>query len=194
MSDPAPAVGLPADCWQQLFGNTHPVALEIGPGRGEFLRAAAAQRPQWNFFAIEHSASRTREIEDTIARAGVGNARVLCGDATCLLPLLPAATVAAIYIQFPDPWWKRRHEKRRLWTTAFVAALCRVLVPGASVEVLTDVEQTFRLAQECLDADPGLEPLAVGRLEQHDSSFARKALRRGGVIYRSVHRRRLAGC
>lgn len=181
---------LPLDCWAQLFGNHHPVGLEIGPGRGDFLAAVAREQPEWNFLAIERSASRTQEVADKLARRGLRNARVLCADAACLVPQLPPASVAAVYVQFPDPWWKRRHEKRRLWTAEFVAALRLVLARGAPLEMLTDVAQTFELAQQCLDADPGLERMQVGRLEHHDTSFARKAIRRGGVIYRSLHRRR----
>jgi tRNA (guanine-N7-)-methyltransferase len=180
---------LPRDCWSVLFANHRPVGLEIGPGRGDFLVAVARQRPEWNFFAIERSFARTREIEAKLARHQLLNARVVCADATCLVPLLPAASIAALFIQFPDPWWKRRHEKRRLWTQEFVALLRDLLLPEAPVEVLTDVEQTFTLACATLDRDPGLERVDLGRLDRHDTSFARKALQRGGAIYRAVYRR-----
>ena len=176
-----------------IFANDRQVGVEIGPGRGDFLLASAVAQPLWNFFAIEHSHSRTREIEARLAHGAAGNARVVCADASCLLPLIPDASVAAVFTQFPDPWWKRRHHKRRLWTTDFVANLRRVLAPAASIELLTDVEQTFRLAQKYLDAEPGLAAVEVGCLARHDTWFARKALRRGGAIYRSLHRK-TAGC
>jgi tRNA (guanine-N7-)-methyltransferase len=180
---------LPRECWSVLFGNHRPVGLEIGPGRGDFLVSVAGQRPEWNFFAIERSFARTGEIESKLARRQIGNARVVCADASCLLPLLPSASIAAVFIQFPDPWWKRRHEKRRLWTPEFVAVLRDLMLPGAPIEVLTDVAQTFALARATLERDPGLERIDLGRLERHDTSFARKALQRGGVIYRAVYRR-----
>jgi len=180
---------LPPDCWQQLFANPNPVAVEVGPGRGEFLRAVAAARPDWNFFGIEHSSTRTRHIEHLLASRRRQNARVVWADAGWLLPLLPAASAAAVYVQFPDPWWKRRHHKRRLWTPPFVAAIRRLLAPGATVEFLTDVADTFQLGLALLDADPGLERVAVGLLDRHDTNFARKALQVGGQIHRSLHRR-----
>ncbi|MDX2169332.1 MAG: tRNA (guanine-N7)-methyltransferase [Deltaproteobacteria bacterium] len=181
---------LPADCWQRLFGNTNPVALEIGPGKGEFLRAAARARPEWNFYAIEISFTRTRSIEAALRAERLTNARVLWGDAGCVLTALPGGSVAAAFVQFPDPWWKRRHFKRRLWTPAVAAGLRHVLAPGAEVEFLTDVEDTFRLGRKCLDGEPELTAVSVGRLQQHDTDFARKAVRGGRPIYRAVYKRR----
>ncbi|MEO8601851.1 MAG: tRNA (guanosine(46)-N7)-methyltransferase TrmB [bacterium] len=180
---------LPADCWRRLFGNDHPVALEVGPGRGEFLRAIAAARPEWNFYAVERSWTRTIGIEAALAANGPGNARVLWGDAGCVLPELPEGSAAAVFVQFPDPWWKRRHFKRRVWTPQLASAIRHVLAPGAEIEFLTDVEETFSLGLGCLDAEPGLERVAVGRLDSHDTNFARKALERGAVIYRGVYRK-----
>ena len=148
---------LPSDCWQQVFGNARPVTVEIGPGRGEFLVDTARRRPDWNCFAIEHSASRTAEVGRRLGAAGIGNARVLCADATCLVELMPAASVAAFYALFPDPWWKRRHHKRRLMTPFFVAALRRALRAGGTIELITDVEAYFALAGDALSGDAELE-------------------------------------
>ncbi len=180
---------LPVDCWRRLFGNYRRVAIEIGPGRGEFLCAIAAERPAWNFYAVERSAARTAAIERTLAEAGIANARVVWADAGCLLPLLPAGSAAAVYIQFPDPWWKRRHFKRRVWTPALGRAIAHVLAPDAEVEFLTDVADTFALGLRILDATPGLARVSVGELERHETNFARKALQRGGVLYRAAYRR-----
>jgi tRNA (guanine-N7-)-methyltransferase len=181
---------VPADCWRQIFGNERPVAVEIGPGRGEFLRGAARRDPARNFYAIERSAARARALHEQLLRSGLPNARVVAADASCLIELLPAASVAAFHLQFPDPWWKRRHHKRRLWTPRFAAALRRALVVDGRVEVITDVGEAFALAQRCLDADPGLEVMTVEHPSHLHTSFARKAARRGATIYRSVHRRR----
>jgi tRNA (guanine-N7-)-methyltransferase len=182
---------LPRDCWRQLFANDWPVAVEIGPGRGEFLLDSARRYPRRNFFAIEHSAARTREVAAKLARCESANARVICGDATCLIELFPATSVAAFHVQFPDPWWKRRHQRRRLWTPRFVAALYRALVAGGTIELITDVADYFALAQECLRGEPGLEVVTAGPTADLQTSFARKAAQRGWAIQRSVHRRRL---
>lgn len=190
LPEPCGLAPLPADCWRQIFGNDRPVAVEIGPGRGEFLLASAQRAPAHNFYAIERSAARTRAIAAKLARGGVDNASVLWADAGCVIDLLPESCVAAFHIQFPDPWWKRRHQRRRLWTPRFVAALCRALVPNGTVELLTDVGDYFALAQACLDAEPRLELVTMAAPVEVQTSFAHKARRRGAVISRSVHRRR----
>lgn len=180
---------MPGDCWSRLFGNPHPVAIEVGPGRGEFLRAIARARPEWNFYAIERSATRTAHIAEALVADALANASVVWADATCLLPLLPAGSAAAVYVQFPDPWWKRRHFKRRIWTPQLATAIAHVLAPGAEIEFLTDVEETFQLGLAELDAVTALARVSVGRVDRHDTDFARKALRRGGVLYRAAYRR-----
>jgi tRNA (guanine-N7-)-methyltransferase len=181
---------LPADCWRQIFANDRPVAVEIGPGRGEFLISNALADPQRNFFAIEHSSSRTREITARLERQQIANARVVCGDAVCLIELFPERSVTAFFVLFPDPWWKRRHHKRRLWTPRFVAGLRRALVSGGTIELMTDVSDYFAVAQSCLDADRELELMTLDAPTAVRTSFARKAVARGDRLYRSVHRRR----
>ena len=181
---------LPRDCWRQIFAHDRPVAIEIGPGRGEFLTASARDDPTRNFYAIERSTSRTREIAARLARAEVQNARVITGDAACLIEWLPPASVAAFHVLFPDPWWKRRHHKRRLWTAPFVAALARALVPDGTLELVTDVGDYFAVAQAALSAEPRLTVVCVGEADALETSFARKARRRGATLHRSLHRRR----
>jgi tRNA (guanine-N7-)-methyltransferase len=180
---------LPADCWRHLFGNAGPVAVEIGPGRGEFLAAEARHRPEWNFFAIEHSASRAAETAARLQRAGIGNARVVAGDATCLVEWMPPGSVSAFYLLFPDPWWKRRHHKRRLMTPRFVAAVASALHAGATIELVTDVDAYFADAQQVLDGEPALALETTAPRAALSTSFARKAIRRGAAIHRAVYRR-----
>jgi tRNA (guanine-N7-)-methyltransferase len=130
--------------WHALFGNDHPVEIEIGPGRGDVLLAFATARPSVNFFAIEHVRGAAQHVALRLRAAGIGNARVLVADAACVVArLVPPASVAAYHVYFPDPWPKRRHHKRRLVTPAFAAAVARSLVPGGVVHVATDVRDLF---------------------------------------------------
>lgn len=180
-----------ASLWTAVFGNDHPVHIEIGPGRGEFLVQSAHGDPHHNYFAIERSRGRTRDIERRLdKRPELRNARVVNGDAACVLALLPDASVAAYAVLFPDPWWKIRHHRRRLITREFVATMRRTLVPGGTIELATDVAGYFEVAQDCLNADPGLELLESGIADAPSTSFSRKAQRQGTPIHRSVHRRR----
>jgi tRNA (guanine-N7-)-methyltransferase len=167
------------DFWQEIFGNANPIAVEIGPGLGEFLITAAVRRRDRNFFAIERSSSRAAHIEQRLLDKRLTNARVLRGDATCVLTILPDACVGTYYVQFPDPWWKRRHYRRRLMTGSFVAELRRTLRPGGTIELITDVEEYYELAVAALDADTGLELLSTDLDLMTATSFSRKAHQRG---------------
>jgi len=184
---------LPAHLWRTIFDNDRPVSVEIGPGRGEFLVEMAVAHPHRNFFAVERSGSRLRAIRASIAAAGVQNVRVLRGDATCVLALLPDACVATYHIQFPDPWWKRRHHRRRLWTPEFVALLARTLLDGGTIEFVTDVADYFEVARALLRSDSSLEEMALpeAAIAAGSTSFARKARQRGAAIRAAAFRRRL---
>jgi tRNA (guanine-N7-)-methyltransferase len=180
---------LPADLWRTIFENDRPVSVEIGPGRGEFLVEMATANPGRNFFAIERAGARLSALLDSASRAGVQNVRVLRGDAACILALLPDACVETYYVQFPDPWWKRRHHRRRLWTPAFVALLARTLLDGGAIEFATDVAEYFDTALSLLRSEPRLEETAASE-PVGSTSFARKARQRGAVIHCASFRRR----
>ena len=141
--------------WREIFGNEHPVEVEIGPERGTFLLATAANHPERNYFGIERSATRTRAFEATLARRRLPNVRVVNADATCVLrTLIGPCSVSAYHIYFPDPWWKRRHHRRRLITPEFAALLARTLARGGTIYLVTDVRETFDLAVEGLRSIP----------------------------------------
>jgi tRNA (guanine-N7-)-methyltransferase len=178
------------DFWYGIFGNERPVAVEVGPGKGDFLLASARREPELNFFAIERSAARALRLRRRVESVGLRNVRILSADARCTLALLPDACVERYHVQFPDPWWKNRHARRRIWTPDFVALLRRTLRPGGSIEFVTDVADYFAAALPILDAEPGLERIVAAPIESAQTSFARKALARGDKLYRSEHRRR----
>jgi tRNA (guanine-N7-)-methyltransferase len=174
--------------WRFVFGNSHPVEVEIGPGTGTFLLAAAARAPHVNFFAIEHSRSRAAQLAAALEARGLGNARVLAADAACVVStLLPAAAVAAYHIYFPDPWWKRRHHRRRLFTPTFAAALQQTLAPGGRIYVATDVAEVLALAIDALakcaelTCDGATPPPGRGT-----TAFERKGLARGASIREAI--------
>jgi len=177
--------------WEDIFGNPHPVCVEIGSGRGEFLLASAHANPSRNFFGIERSRRRVEEIQRKLDSGGPSNARILLGDATCVIEMIPDACVTTYVIQFPDPWWKRRHHRRRILTERFVTALARTLVPAGTIELMTDVEEYFDMARGLLDAQSSLQDVSgESPREEWLTSFARKARTKNARIYVSTHRRR----
>lgn len=129
-----------ADFWDGIFDRKGPVEIEIGSGDGAFLEAWARQHPEGNFLGIERSPSKARRLADRFARRAVPNVRTLQADARWLVStILPAASVAAYHVYFPDPWPKRGHAPRRIFTTDFVQALARTLVPAGRLWFATDV-------------------------------------------------------
>jgi len=176
--------------WRTIFDNDQPAVIEIGPGRGEFLITYARTHHMYNILGIERSRARAAALERQLAAGDLQNTRVLAGDALCVLSLLPDDCVTAYHIQFPDPWWKRRHHRRRVFTTALVGLMCRTLRSGGTIELVTDVREYFERTQQILDATRELEPLEADVTNLVRTAFARKAERRGAALYRSVHRRR----
>lgn len=181
------------DVWPLLFGNRQPVEVEIGPGTGTFLLAAAAERPETNFFAIENSHSRTRALQTVLDMRGLPNVRVIQGDAACIVArLVPDDSVAAYHVYFPDPWWKRRHQRRRLFSVPFVQSLARTLVAGGTLHLATDVEDVFALMRASLNECRSFvrragEAEGGAATARPLTSFERKGLARGATIHRAVY-------
>lgn len=190
----APArAGLEASAfWSALFGNTAPVEIEVGSGDGTFLIAAAAGAPATNFLGIERSLAKSRRLVARVAAIARPSLRVLRADASCVLAtIVPAVSVSAYHVYFPDPWPKRRHAPRRLFTAGLVAALGRTLVPGGRLFTATDVEPYARRIRT--------EVLADGRFEEcacdadHPgltTAFARKYVAAGRTLHPAVFVRR----
>lgn len=130
----------PAD----LFANANPVEIEIGSGKGAFLLAAAEANPGINFLGIENQGKYTRLTRERIEKRGLPNARVLHADAAWIVSrFLRDETVSAYHVYFPDPWWKRRHHKRRLITREMGSNLFRTLRRGGTLWLGTDVAFRF---------------------------------------------------
>jgi tRNA (guanine-N7-)-methyltransferase len=168
-------VTVPARLWPAVFGNTNPVEIEIGPGRGDVVLTFAADRPETNFFAVEHATGMAEAIAREATARGLHNVRCISGDARCVLGrLVPPASVAAVHVYFPDPWPKTRHRHRRLFDTPVLAvALARIVVPGGRVHVATDLEGLFRRMCARL-AGAGLVETPAPSPERPASKFERK--------------------
>ena len=114
-------------------------ALEIGPGKGEFLLWLAQEQPRKNFVALEIKKRRFLKISKKIETLGLKNVTIARGDARlCLLNLVPHGLLAEAFVLFPDPWPKRRHHKHRLLNLERTEELHRLLKPGGAVWVATD--------------------------------------------------------
>jgi tRNA (guanine-N7-)-methyltransferase len=135
---PAVAITAPLD-WKSIFGRDAPVAVEIGCGGGRTLIKMALAGPEWNFLGVERAGEYYRTLRDRVSRRKLPNLRVARTDAAYLIGQFFAdSSVSEYHIYFPDPWPKKRHQKRRMFNESFCADLKRTLVPGGIAYVATD--------------------------------------------------------
>jgi tRNA (guanine-N7-)-methyltransferase len=140
----------PPPTWRDIFGNTNPVEIEIGFGKGAFLLALARNHPERNFFGVEFAKHWAFRLSALVERDGPPNVIAVHADFTCLVEtMIWPESVSAYHLYFPDPWWKRRHHRRRLFRSGFAAALVRTLKPGGTIFLASDVQDYFtQIVQE----------------------------------------------
>lgn len=179
-----------------LFGNDHPVEMEIGCGKGGFLLRQAQAHPERNYFAIEWANQFYRFAADRMARWGVTNVRMArCDAKDFVLRRLPPACLTALHVYHPDPWPKRRHHKRRLFSPDFAAAAARALIPGGRLAVQSDHAEYFCQIQAVVLSRPEFayvnftDPDFGTIEEQMHTNFEIKYRREGRPIYRLAVRR-----
>jgi len=135
--------------WARDFGRAAPLELEIGPGRGAFALDHAARHPDIDLVLIETRRSDCELIRARAQKRGLRNVMVLQGDARLLVPrIFPLRSLAALHVQFPDPWWKKRHRKRRMVDVDFAIRMRELLAPGATVDFRTDVPAYAREGEQ----------------------------------------------
>jgi len=166
------------------------IEIEIGPGNCAFLKAAAARSPSCLYVGIEVQPG-------SLARARRGgplplNLRLVEADGGWVVRhLLADSSIDAFHVYFPDPWWKKRHHKRRLFQSGFCEALARVLVPAGVVYVVTDVVPVFRqLSERMVAAGFAAEPWQeAGRQGLACSAYEAKYRRQGRHFEQAVFRK-----
>ena len=194
--DPRPATSdqpLPLS-WPALFGNHHPVEIEVGFGKGLFLVTAGQANPRINYFGIEIERKYALFTANRIAKRRLDNVRVTSCDARWLFREgVTAESVAAVHVYFPDPWWKQRHRKRRLFTAEFAAECLRALEVGGRLHLASDVEEYFRESAQMiagLGFEGALEPTPAGNGSEGLTNFERKYRAEGRPIYRGQWRKK----
>jgi tRNA (guanine-N7-)-methyltransferase len=130
-----------------LFGD-RPLWLEVGFGGGEHLVHMAARYPDMGIIGCEPFVNGVAMLLGKIRAAGVDNLRIHPGDVRDLFDVLPDASVAKCFLNYPDPWPKARHHRRRFVTPGYLGALARVMKPGAEFRVATDIPDYVRQTLE----------------------------------------------
>ena len=178
--------------FEALFGNSRPVEMEIGIGKGRFLLAQAEARPQVNFLGVEWSLKYLRVARDRARSRGLGNIRLFRADARHVLAaLVPDGSLARVHVYCPDPWPKKRHRKRRLFTEETAAHLGRVLADGGYLDLSTDVLEYFEEITMVVPAHSGLrkavDPLFPDDGTEGRTSYEAKYVQAGRTIYRAAY-------
>ena len=186
----------PAIDWQALFGNANPVEIEVGMGKGLFLLTAAAARPDTNFFGIEIVRKYQLYATTRFAIRALLNVKTVCADARWVFRQFVAAeSVAAVHVYYPDPWWKARHKKRRVFTPGFAVDAARVLRAGGRIRLATDVEEYFGVMTGMVRAMSAFREVrsetSRASIEEagFQTNFERKARQTGSPIWRAEFER-----
>lgn len=171
-----------------LFGRRAPVVVEIGSGMGETTTRIAVENPDIDYVAIEVHAPGVGSLLRQVADAGIANVRVVQHDAVEVLrEMVPAGSLAAIHIFFPDPWPKKRHHKRRLLQPAFAALAASRLQPGGRLHFATDWQEYADHALAVLAATPTLRNTGAGFVARPawrpETKFERRGMRLGHGVW-----------
>jgi len=176
----------------RLFGSPRPLEAEIGVGKGRFLLAWAAAHPETGFIGVERARVYLQMAAVRSARAALTNVRLVHTTAEDLLfRCLRPGSLAALHVYFPDPWPKRRHQKRRLFRPENVGRMAEVLTPGGLLRIKTDHAGYAAVIAEVVATEPRLEPIATdGAFEGIPASnFEIKYAREARPVRRFAYRR-----
>jgi tRNA (guanine-N7-)-methyltransferase len=176
--------------WAELFGNSNPVEMEIGSGKGTFITEQARQNKDINYFGIEWARWYWKYTCDRLRRHGCLNARAIRAEAGFFIDeFVTDGSISVLHIYFPDPWPKARHNKRRLIQEKFMPKVLRILKPGGRLQVVTDhadywaqIEPTVRNVKE-LEVIDYNRPGAAKDGEFVGTNFERKYAREGRPFY-----------
>jgi len=175
--------------WAELFGNDHPVEMEIGMGKGTFITDQAKARPEINFLGIEWARWYWRYCSDRLRRNQCLNARTVRAEANFFVTeFVQDQSLSVMHIYFPDPWPKARHHKRRLIQEPFLRQVERVLVPSGQLRIVTDHQEYFEqiepiLKNSKLTVIDYRRPGSANEGEFVGTNFERKYKREGRPFY-----------
>jgi len=189
--DEAPiALDLHPDWTGALGPSARHLELEIGSGHGGYALAFGARHPDRVLVAVEQRKKFAADLEGRARHRNLGNLVVLTGDARLLAPrIFREGSLAAIHVHFPDPWWKRRHVRRRLVDDGMSTLLLRLLRPGGLLDFRTDVERyardaVVRLEEAGFQNDLGSGSFAERGADEIPSTREKRYLATGQPVWR----------
>lgn len=190
------APGIHRGQWHKLFGNEHPIEIEVGMGKGKFIMELAQNHPEINYVGIERYSSVLLRGLQKREELELSNIWFLCVDAKELAEVFGEEEISKIYLNFSDPWPKERHAKRRLTSPEFMAVYGKVLAKDGKVEFKTDNRGLFEYSLESIPAagwqieektfDLHNSPMAEGNvMTEYETKFVAK----GNAICKLIAKR-----
>ena len=141
----------------EVFGREAPLELDIGFGGGRLLFERARQAPDVNLVGVDVRKGLFDQVRARFEREGLGNVHLIpCNINAALDSLFVAGELARVYIMFPDPWFKKRHHKRRVINETFVPRLHLRMAPGAELHVATDQEELAHQMRDVIESGSDL--------------------------------------
>lgn len=174
----------------RFFGRKAPLHVDLGCGDGTFLCEMAQQFPKKNFLGIERLTKRVEKVRRKAEK--IENVRVLRADTLLAVrDLLPECSVGTFYLLFPDPWPKRRHHCRRIFTRDFLDAIAVALEQNGMLRVATDHLDYFQQIERlsCADRQFEVEPQLPNDFVFPVTKFERKFRDQSAPIYRLTLRK-----
>lgn len=181
--------------WSEVFADpTLPLHLDIGCGRGRFPLQMARLEPSWNFLGLEIREPLVHQALDWRDEAGLRNLHyIFCNVNNSLRPLLsslPARSLSRVSIQFPDPWFKRKHQKRRVVQSDVVETIAEFLVPGGIVFLQSDVLKVEQAMVDRFQANSNFQRQTIDWLPENPLPVQTErellVLSYGDPVYRAI--------
>jgi len=180
---------------EALFGRKAPIVLEIGFGMGQATAAIAQAMPGTDYLGVEVHVPGVGALLKLIGENQLGNIRIVQHDAVEVLEhMIAPGSLSGVHVFFPDPWHKKKHNKRRLIQPEFVARLATRIAPGGYLHCATDWQPYAQQMLEVLSGEPALENTADGYAPKPDyrplTKFENRGLQLGHGVWDLVFRRR----
>lgn len=176
--------------WHEIFGNDHPIHIEVGSGKGAFITGMAKANPEINYIGIDIQKSVLSYALDKVLEADLPNIKLLWVDGDSLTNYFEDGEIDRLYLNFSDPWPKKRHEKRRLTYKTFLDTFKQILPERGEIHFKTDNRGLFEYSLVSF-SQYGMTLKGVW-LDLHASDFEgnvmteyeKKFSSKGQVIYR----------
>mgnify|MGYP001216069507 FL=1 len=178
--------------WNEVFGNDHPLHLEIGTGKGQFISQMARKNPEINFIGIEQQESVIVTAIDKAKEAQVNNLRLININAEQLLNIFSEKEIDTIYLNFSDPWPKKKHEKRRLTHHDFLELYKQIITYDGKLILKTDNQGLFEYSLVSFSKfnmkllDVTLDLHALNDQNNVMTEYEEKFSKKGQPIYRCI--------